>query len=212
MASRSVSTSPVTSNPVTSRRSRYRSVPEVTAPDTHGRLLVAKDSRPLPEVTGTFRHRVVAGDRLDRLAAVYYGKPLLWWRICDANPAFLSPLELLGADPIVTTVVPITGDVPEPPWAGLVRRLTELAGVSSVRVVDDVELVVQGRAVGGGTPTDVEQRPVRSVEVTHNRVEVTTVTILDTVEAALGPAGLRTGKAVELGQIGQEIVIPPAVG
>ena len=40
------------------------------------------------------RHRVVAGDRLDLLAARYFGDPLQYWRIADANPA-PSPDELL---------------------------------------------------------------------------------------------------------------------
>jgi nucleoid-associated protein YgaU len=39
-------------------------------------------------------HRVVAGDRLDLLAARYFGDPLQFWRIADANPAS-SPDELL---------------------------------------------------------------------------------------------------------------------
>jgi nucleoid-associated protein YgaU len=39
-------------------------------------------------------HRVVAGDRLDLLAARYFGDPLQFWRIADANPA-RSPDELL---------------------------------------------------------------------------------------------------------------------
>lgn len=40
------------------------------------------------------RHRVAPGDRLDLLAARYYGDPLAYWRIVDANPA-LTPDELL---------------------------------------------------------------------------------------------------------------------
>lgn len=39
-------------------------------------------------------HRVVAGDRLDLLAARYFGDALQYWRIADANPA-PSPDELL---------------------------------------------------------------------------------------------------------------------
>lgn len=39
-------------------------------------------------------HRVVAGDRLDQLAERYYGDPLKYWLICDANDA-LYPEDLL---------------------------------------------------------------------------------------------------------------------
>jgi nucleoid-associated protein YgaU len=48
-------------------------------------------------------HRVVAGDRLDLLAARYFGDPLQFWRIADANPA-ASPDELL--EPGRTLIIP----------------------------------------------------------------------------------------------------------
>jgi hypothetical protein len=32
-------------------------------------------------------HRVVQGDRLDNLAALYLGDPVLFWRLADANGA-----------------------------------------------------------------------------------------------------------------------------
>jgi len=32
-------------------------------------------------------HRVAQGDRLDNLAAAYFGDPELYWRLCDANEA-----------------------------------------------------------------------------------------------------------------------------
>jgi hypothetical protein len=43
---------------------------------------------PLPERLATLgEHEVVEGDRLDLVAARWYGDPELWWRIADANPA-----------------------------------------------------------------------------------------------------------------------------
>lgn len=41
-----------------------------------------------------FVHQVVSTDRLDLIAARYYGDPLQAWRIVDANPC-KSPDELL---------------------------------------------------------------------------------------------------------------------
>jgi len=38
---------------------------------------------------GVIEHRVKQGDRLDLLARHYYNDDRLWWRIVDANPAFL---------------------------------------------------------------------------------------------------------------------------
>lgn len=40
------------------------------------------------------RHRVEAGDRLDLLASRYFGDPLQYWRIVDANPT-VTPESLL---------------------------------------------------------------------------------------------------------------------
>lgn len=39
-------------------------------------------------------HRVVGGERLDQLAQRYYGDPLKYWLICDANDA-IFPEDLL---------------------------------------------------------------------------------------------------------------------
>lgn len=40
------------------------------------------------------QHQVQAGDRLDLLAGRYFGDPLQYWRIVDANPT-LDPDDLL---------------------------------------------------------------------------------------------------------------------
>lgn len=39
-------------------------------------------------------HRVVEGERLDQLAQRYYGDPLKYWLICDANDA-VFPEDLM---------------------------------------------------------------------------------------------------------------------
>lgn len=33
-------------------------------------------------------------DRIDVIATRYYGEPDLWWRIADANPEILDPLNI----------------------------------------------------------------------------------------------------------------------
>jgi nucleoid-associated protein YgaU len=40
------------------------------------------------------QHVVTAGERLDQIAARYYGDPLKYWLICDANDA-IFPEDLL---------------------------------------------------------------------------------------------------------------------
>lgn len=180
------------------RGSRYRDVPGTTAADGGAAAL-----RPLPAVTGSVRHVVTAGERLDQLATAYYGQPLLWWRICDANPAFLSPLALVGADPEVTTLVPLRPTQP-PPWQRLVADVSALPGVRAVEVVDDVVLVPQRRDVGGGgTVTLAVESPVQALKVTHNRAEVTVNAVVAAV-VALVPVG----PVEELTRVGEEIVVP----
>jgi hypothetical protein len=48
-----------------------------------------------PPATGTepVSHAVLQGERLDHLAARYFGDPTQFWRICDAN-GVLRPGEL----------------------------------------------------------------------------------------------------------------------
>lgn len=41
------------------------------------------------------QHAVVQNDRLDLLAALYLGDPIVYWRLCDANGA-LAPDDLLA--------------------------------------------------------------------------------------------------------------------
>jgi nucleoid-associated protein YgaU len=50
--------------------------------------------RPAPKPEAALLHQVTADDRLDLLAYRYYGDPLQYWRIVDANPA-RSPEDLL---------------------------------------------------------------------------------------------------------------------
>jgi hypothetical protein len=72
--------------------------------DTEIAALVTADGRtvnylrrrfvPPPEHFATVQeHRVVQGERLDHLAARYLGDPEQFWKICDANLAFI-PVEL----------------------------------------------------------------------------------------------------------------------
>jgi hypothetical protein len=53
------------------------------------RLVPATPPAPAP-----LRHPVVQGERLDHLATRYFGDPMQFWRICDANDA-LRPEALI---------------------------------------------------------------------------------------------------------------------
>jgi LysM repeat protein len=186
--------------------SRYRRLPDVAVPDPRGRTLASRDLRPLPDVTGTFRHTVRAGDRLDQLAFQYYRQVLQWWHIADANPQFLSPLALVGAEPVVTTSFPVTAPG-EPPWGPLLQGLAAQPGVENVAVSEVVTLAPAQVVVSGTTVTVQAERFSRAVLVTHNRVQVAAAALAAIVAAA----GFQVGPPSAVGQVGQEIVIPPAV-
>jgi nucleoid-associated protein YgaU len=82
------------------QHSRYAATEVVTTEGPQGgevralrrRFIAQTDTQP-----PLARHLVKAGDRLDLLAELYYGDPLLAWRIADANRAF---------DPAQLTAVP----------------------------------------------------------------------------------------------------------
>jgi phage tail protein X len=186
-----------------SKISRYRKLPDVTSTDAKGRTLSSTDLRLLPNVTGDFRHTLDAGDRLDQLAYKYYSQPLQWWNICDANPGFLSPLALLGKDAIVTTRFPVTAPG-VPPWAPLFRTLRGVLGVEDVQTEENVQLAPQQMMVGGQSITVMVEQFSRAVLVTYNRQNVTGATLATNIEAA----GFQVMPFGDIGQVGQEIVIP----
>lgn len=117
-----------------SKVSRYRKVIQLVATDRKGRRLKSTAFRLLPEVTGRFRHTVEEMDRLDHLGYKYYKQPRKWWRICDANPEFLSPLALLGKEPLITEHFPIAVQAPAAPWHVLLKTLGETVGIESVKL------------------------------------------------------------------------------
>lgn len=77
--------------------SRYHAVPTAghRLPDGTTVLYVKRRFIPPPEKFALLQeHALVQGERLDHLAARYFGDPELFWRICDAN-GILRPEELL---------------------------------------------------------------------------------------------------------------------
>jgi hypothetical protein len=117
---------------VFSRISRYRDLPDVAVPDATGRVVASRELRLPPVPEGRLLHTVEEGDRLDHLGYKYYKQPRDWWRIADANPAFLSPRALLGDDAHATLRVPLRWEGPFPPWSPLLRELRGTPGVDSV--------------------------------------------------------------------------------
>lgn len=78
--------------------SRYHGLPTAQLALPDGRTAVYVGRRFLPPTEGfavVQTLTVVAGDRLDNLAARHLGDPEQWWRICDANGA-LRPEDLVS--------------------------------------------------------------------------------------------------------------------
>jgi hypothetical protein len=76
--------------------SRYHGVSTAvhTRPDGTTVSYVRRRFIPPPErLTVLQEHTLVQGERLDHLAARYFGDPELFWRLCDANVA-MRPGEL----------------------------------------------------------------------------------------------------------------------
>ncbi|MFE5689585.1 hypothetical protein [Streptomyces sp. NPDC056512] len=190
-----------------SKQSRYHRVPDVAVSGPDGRTVVAKDLRVLPEVTGTFTHVLGDGDRLDQLAFLYYGRPLHYWRICDANPEVLSPFALVGQEVLVDTSYRVT--VPDDDsWAGPFATLSAIVGVHDVAVRHDITRGHAVESVEGEDVTVVTEHSTPVVTVTHNRTAVDSGAIAD----ALKGAGLTVESWSTSGSAGRRIVIPVAVG
>ena len=168
---------------------------------------MSKDIRPLPEMTGKFRHTVNAIDRLDQLAYKYYRQPGQYWHICDANPEHLSPLALLDQEPVATTQFPVAVE-DAPSWAPLLKALAGVVGVEDVVVVEDMELRPVRRLVEGRPIPLAEEHLSRAVRITYNRISVTAKTLA----AKIRSVGFKLeGPPTHIGQLGHQIVIPPKV-
>jgi hypothetical protein len=60
-----------------------------------------------PNFTTVAQHMVRQGDRLDLIAVKYFGNPLIFWLICDANGA-IEPNELVQKpDSVVNITTPL---------------------------------------------------------------------------------------------------------
>jgi hypothetical protein len=74
--------------------SRYEKVGAIQVTDASGRVVSALRLRIIPPTPAGFVHTMRDGERLDLLAAKYYGNPEKSWLIADANPE-IDPDDLL---------------------------------------------------------------------------------------------------------------------
>jgi hypothetical protein len=132
-------------------------------------------------------HTIEDGDRLDHLANKYYNQPRTWWRICDANPEFMSPQVLLGKTPLITQRFPISfaNTEDQPPWATLMRAIASQVGVEDVWLTDEESYLI----------------------VKFNQVNIQSSDLTDMLEKA----GFNVEQPQTIGRTGKQIVIPPDI-
>ena len=85
-----------------SRNSRYHGL--ATTEQDGRSSLVQRPAVAMEAYPDSILHTLVGGETLDALAAHYYGRADLWWRIADANPARF-PLDWGPGD--ILTIPPI---------------------------------------------------------------------------------------------------------
>jgi hypothetical protein len=143
-------------------------------------------------------------DRLDHLAYKYYRQPTKWWRLSDANPEFLSPQALLGKEPIVTDRFPLEFDGAQPPWADLVRNLTQHVGVEQVKVVEKIDYALVVRMIGRRRVTLHVEQFERAILVTYNQLNTSDGDLAGIITAS----GFAVRVPERLGRVGRQIIIP----
>ncbi len=74
--------------------SRYAKVGNAQYTDAQGRVSQYKQIRFIPDTPAVFNHLVTQGERTDLLAFRYYGDPLKFWHIADANDDVMQAEEL----------------------------------------------------------------------------------------------------------------------
>lgn len=75
--------------------SRYTNNEVITPPGADGEDRRVIAPRAAPAAPGAFTHTVAEGERLDTLAARFYGDATRYWVILDANTEPLNPFDLL---------------------------------------------------------------------------------------------------------------------
>lgn len=189
-----------------SKTSRYRKLPDDLTNDAEGRNIASKSLRSLPETTGSFTHVIEEGDRLDHLAYKYYRQPQKWWRICDANPEFMSPQSLLGKEPLVKTMFPVNFyGAGNPPWHALYKNLMARPGIEDVSILEESSLVQEAVDHDGSTVNVMTGYFDYTVVVIYNQMNVKREDITGVMETA----GFNLEDPVDTGRVGQNIIIPP---
>lgn len=133
-----------------SKGSRYINLTDTSTVE-NGQAVGSKTLRWIPQTSGTFLHTVNQTDRLDLLAYKYYGDSKKWWLICDANPEFALPTDLLDLSPYIREIFTLEPPAGDNQWAILMSELKLLNGIQKVHLdvfKNTVELIYNEKELG----------------------------------------------------------------
>lgn len=171
-----------------SKSSRYKKIKDIVTTDARGGALESKCLRLLPGVSGTFLHTIEENDCLDHLAFKYYKQSKKWWQICDANPEFMSPLALLGKEPIIISLFPVSFTTDDnPPWYKIIKRLSQIPGVQDAFFEEAIQ-------------------EVKIVKVIYNRLNISAADLKKAIEDE--DNRFNVGEVENIGRVGKKILIP----
>lgn len=111
------------------KNSRYARLSVSSPVIASGERLRGTNLRVNPAVDGMFQHTVQRRDRLDLLALKYYREPTKWWQICDANPQFAFPLDLLDEAPMAEETFQLANEQSQLRFDNLIQALTTIGEV-----------------------------------------------------------------------------------
>ncbi|NIM18180.1 MAG: hypothetical protein GTO45_32770 [Candidatus Aminicenantes bacterium] len=163
--------------------SRYQDLPETGSTDADGKRTRSKTLRWITDTPGDFLHTVNQADRLDLLAYQYYDDDHKWWLICDANPDFSFPTDLLDLNPIVQEIFFLLPPEGHNKWSLLIKELKKLRGLRDVQA-------------------DVFQA---AIFVTYNQKEL----LHEEIKKAVVSQGFAIENILKNERPGQEITVPP---
>jgi len=190
------------------KNSRYYSLEDIVVNNKNNRQINSKSIRQISYVSGSFQHLVDDNDRLDLLASKYYSQPIKWWRICDANPEFKSPLDLLGKSCVKTYRFNVMdSSIPSPfPWLELTNILDQQIGIEQYisydKLVDFAEEVIDLL----GTEVTVNREVYeRYIDVRINSQLLTS----ESISSLFSATSIEFSPPELLGRVGKQITIPP---
>ena len=195
------------------KSSRYAKLIDTTVTDAQGRTLEAKTVRLLPEAGSSFPYTVTETDRLDHLGYRVFRKSGLWWRVCDANPGFMHPQDLIGKSSLKQCVMRLSLDDDRvlPDWNIFLSTVLGINGVEDAAIEETVE--VRGHTeVHGGEPRIIFREHFSCMLfITFNAMNTDTVDLYGQIAAVAG-SGVNVSVPELISRTGKDIAIPSGRG